>query len=37
MNQTFTAPEAFINRCQIRSMDDYKKLYQESITNPDLF
>jgi acetyl-CoA synthetase len=36
-DNVFTAPEDFINNAYIKSMDEYEKMYNASINDPDTF
>src|SRR5688500_4995557 len=36
-NRLFPPPPEFAAKARIKSMDEYKKMYRESIDNPDLF
>jgi acetyl-CoA synthetase len=36
-NQTFSPPKQFVERAYIKSMDEYKRMYQRSIDDPEGF
>ena len=36
-DNVFTAPDDFINNAHIKSMDEYEKMYNASINDPDVF
>ena len=36
-NRVFNPPTEFSKKARIKSLDEYKKLYQESIDNPEAF